>query len=58
MDNIFVINNIPEGEEKEVYSQLWIKEQIIKVINKHGARVLNPQRDIVFPQKGLAVCYN
>lgn len=32
-----------------------MKSEIIKVIEKHGARILNPEKDIIFPNAETAI---
>ena len=53
LDFIFVIQNIPVDDPK--YTQDWLKEQIIKICIEHGARILNPEKEITFPSPDTAV---
>jgi hypothetical protein len=48
-----VIKNLPR--DNALYTQSWIKEEIIKSISKYGGRILNPARDIIFSQEGAVV---
>ena len=48
-----MLKGIPDDEEN--YSRAWIRQEFLKVIKKHGARVLNPALDITFTSADTAV---
>jgi hypothetical protein len=58
LDHILVLSGIPtvlDDSGMPKYSEAWMREQIISVITKHGARLLNPESDIKFPQPDSVV---
>lgn len=59
LDQILVIQGFPTDAKDEkgepLYTKELIKSEIVKIIQKHGVRVLKPLEDIVFSENGDSV---
>ena len=42
-------------KSSEMYTEEWLRTQVVKVLSRHGARIINIERDISFPEDGSIV---